>query len=181
VTFFYADDGVRYANTLPPLEARRVRGLDRIIFQPGWNIPISSFSLQNATLEKRAEKLGEGRPVRYLAMSAKGEDRFGPHHLALRCNLPAAGSYQVSIEAIQGPTAAIVQLFRNETAIGAAADLYAAERKAGPLVALGEFDFQRGANDLFFKLIGRNPQSTGLDFDLVRIVFERVSTEKEEE
>lgn len=172
VTFFYADDGVRYEATLPPLEARRVRDLDRIIFQPGWNVPLLSFSLRNATLEKKIERLNE-QNVRYLAMRTAGDDVFGLHHVSLSCDLPAAGRYKVSIEAVQGPSAAIVQLFRHEKAIGAAADLFSEERKQSGLITLGEFDFEQGPNEVFFKLTGRNPQSSGGDFDLVRIVFER--------
>ena len=171
VTFFYADEGVRYDATLPPVEARRVRDLDRIVFQPGWNVPIRSFSLRNAALGKKTEKLN-GRSVRYLAMRAKGEDTFGPHHVSFACDLPSAGRYKVSIEALQGPSAAIVQLFRHERAIGAPADLFSSERKQSGLITLGEFDFEQGLNEVFFKLTGKNPQSTGLDFDLVRVVFE---------
>jgi len=142
------------------------------MFQPGWSVPVQSFSLRNATLAKMTAKLN-GQSVRYLAMRAEGEDQFGPHHISLVCDLPSAGRYKLSIEVVKGPAAAIVQLFRHEKAIGAAVDLYSSELEQSGPIALGEFDFEQGPNEIFFKLTGRNPQSSGLDFNLIQIAFEK--------
>ena len=55
--------------------------------------------------------------LRYLSFKAKDKDIFGPHYLSLICELPAAGRYRVSLEAVEGPTQGQVQFFRNEVGI----------------------------------------------------------------
>ncbi len=75
---------------------------------------------------------------------------------------------------ILGPAQGILRLYLNDLPAGDPADFYAAERKVGPVMILGEFDFEAGANSVFLTLVGKNPRSRGLGFELAEIVFERV-------
>jgi hypothetical protein len=157
---------------LPPVAERRVVDFDRVVFSPGWNVPIHAFSLQSASLSKREEEIG-GERVRMLSMKAEGEDIFGPHHVAFELEAPDAGRYRVLVEAMTGPSQGKLQLFRNEEPLGEPVDLYADKRaKSGPL-PLGVVDLEEGSNILFFRSAGKNPVSRGIDLDLVSIVLER--------
>jgi hypothetical protein len=119
------------------------------------------------------EKIG-GENVRMLSLEATGEDIFGPHHVALELEAPAAGRYRILVEAVAGPSQGKLRLYRNEEPLGEPVDLYASERaKRGPLL-LGEADLEAGGNILFFRSAGKDPASQGIDIDLVRIVLERV-------
>ncbi|MCP5116351.1 MAG: DUF2961 domain-containing protein, partial [bacterium] len=163
VTFFYADDGIQYDRSLAPVADRAVTAVDPIVFNPGWNLPIRSFSLRNASVAKKTEKFGD-QAVRYLEMNATGEDRFGAHHIAFECKLPHTSAYAVSIEAIQGPDAPTVQLSRNENLIGEPARLHAETRAPGDPIPLGTFRFNRGPNELLLKV-------TSGKLELIRIIF----------
>ena len=59
--------------------------------------------------------------------------------------------------------------------IGDAADLYSAERKKTAEIPMGELDLSEGANRVMFKVVGKNEQSSGLGFDVYRIVFEKLN------
>ncbi len=107
-------------------------------------------------------------------MQADGQDWFGPPFISLVCDMPAAGKYAVSIEALQGPEQAIVQLFQHEVPAGDAVDLYAAETHRGPAMRLGTLSCEEGPLNLMLKLVGRHPQSRGLGLDLISIQCERV-------
>jgi hypothetical protein len=173
VTFFYSLEPPLPGELLPPATARRVVDPARIVFIPGWNVPIPSFSLQEATLAKTVLTLGKDR-VRVLSMRAKGDDVFGPHHVALSCDVPSAGRYRVSIKAVAGPDQAIVQLAVQDRPIGEKADLFAAKRGlTGPLV-LGELKLDAGANPVVLRLVGKNAKSSGLGLDLAEIVLEPI-------
>ena len=74
--------------------------------------------------------------------AASPKDWFGPPFLSLVCDIPAAGKYRVSIETIQGPEQAQVQLFQNEAPVGSPIDLYAPERTRGDLTAMGTLDLE---------------------------------------
>jgi hypothetical protein len=172
VTYFYSGN----APALPPTPGADARGVNdpaRIVFTPGWTTPVQAFSWSNAVLAKRDDLVG-GEQLRHLSMKAEGREVFGDHYITFLCELPAAGRYRVSIQAVEGPAQAVVQIFRNEVAIGDAADLYAPERRKGRVRPLGELDMKEGDNKLMFKLTGKNPQSAGLGFDLYKIIFERV-------
>ena len=107
-------------------------------------------------------------------MRAEGDDIFGPHSVGFRCELPEAGTYAVSIEALAGPEQAMVQIYRNEKAEGEVADLYWPQRGNSGPVPLGELDFVEGENTVLLKLVGKNPRSTGLGLDVIALTFERV-------
>lgn len=173
VTFFYSEKRPAIRLDLPKLDQRRVHDPDKVVFTPGWTTPIYAFSWSNAALMKRDDKIGEEQ-LRYLSMQAHDGEVFGPHYISFICEMPLAGRYRVSIEAIEGPSQAIVQIFRNEVGIGKPADLYSAARRKSPLIPLGELELKEGENRVMFKLIGKNKQSGGLGFDLYRIIFEKV-------
>ena len=173
VVLFYAQDPPAAAEPLPPAAARRVAGLDRIVFVPGWNVPLHTTSLQNATWTKQSLAVGKDR-VRVLSMRTSGGDVFGPHHVSFVCDLPEAGTYRVSVKAVLGPDQGRLRLFERDRPAGRAVDLYALERSVGGPFALGEFAMRRGENILYFHLEGADPRSTGLGFDLAEIVFERL-------
>lgn len=176
VAYWYSDEQPAVAPSLPPLSERAVQAPEKLVFRPGWSVPLDAFSFQGMTLAKRTRQI-DGRPVRVMEVRAQGEDRFGLHSVAFRCELPEAGRYSVSIEALAGPEQATVQIFRNERAEGQSLDLYAPGRNLIGPTELAELEMMEGENVLLFKLTGRNPRSSGLGFDLASIVFERSEAE----
>jgi hypothetical protein len=172
VTYLYAAERPT-TPAMPAAAQRAVQDLQKLVYVPGWNLPVYAFSLKDATLTKKDERIGPDN-VRYFSMRAQGEEVFGPHLVSFLCEVPAAGNYRVSIEPVVGPEQGIVQLFRDEAAVGEAADLYASERRKGPAVPLGTLSMKEGENQVFFKLVGKNPAAKGLGFDLVTIQLERV-------
>jgi hypothetical protein len=173
VTYLYLEDPPKEEWSVPPVAERRVKDLTRLVYVPGWNVPIHAFSFQNATLQKKEERIGEGS-VRYLQMAATGGDVFGPHLIAFTCEVPAAGRYRVLLEALEGPGQAIVQLFQDERALGNRVDLYAAKRGRRAPAALATLDLKEGDNPIFIKLLEKNAASTGLGLEVVNIILERV-------
>ncbi|MHB8054892.1 MAG: glycoside hydrolase family 172 protein [Candidatus Aminicenantales bacterium] len=173
VAYFYSLEPPTARDALLPLAARRIADPLRIVFIPGWNVPLRSFSLENATLTKKVLTLGKDR-TRVLSFRAGDEDIFGNHHLAFVCEVPSAGRYRVGITAIAGPDQGIVQLARSDRPWGEPANLYAPERrKTSPLV-LGELDFEAGENPVVLRLVGKDARSSGLGFDLAEIILERI-------
>lgn len=173
VTYLYSEERPTTPFELPPVAERRVNDPERIVFRPGWSVPVDSFSFQNMTVTKVQEEL-EGENTRYLKVRAEGDDIFGPHSIGFRCELPEAGKYAVSIEAIAGPDQASVQIYRNEKAEGDAVDLYRpAREKSGPM-ELAQMEFVEGENIVLLKLVGKNPASSGLGLDVTSLSFERV-------
>ncbi len=145
---------------------------DRVVFSPGWNVPIHASSLSNAEFSKREEEIGGAR-VRMFSMRATGEDIFGPHHVAFELEAPEAGRYRILVEAVTGPSRGKLRLYQNEEPLGEAVDLYAKEKaRSGPLL-LGEAELDAGGNVLFFRSGGKNEASEGIDLDLVTITLER--------
>lgn len=173
VTYLYAEARPTMAFELPPVADRRVSDPERIVFRPGWSLPVDSFSFRDMSLTKRQESIGD-ETVRYLRVRAEGEDVFGAHSVGFRCDLPEAGAYTVSAGAIGGPDQAIVQIVRNEGVEGDAVDLYQAERGLRDPIRLAELDFVEGENVLLLRLVGKNERSSGLGLDLTSLVFERV-------
>jgi len=173
VTFLYSRDRPTCEFTLPPVTQRKVIDLKRIVFTTWWNIPISAFSYRNGTLTKNSEKL-DGRDVRFLSLQAEGGDSFGYHFICFVCELPAAGEYKVSLDAIKGPSQAKVQMFLDEAPVGPEVDLYAAEREPAPGEYVGTLNLVEGPNKLMFKLVGKHAESQGLGLDITNIICERV-------
>ncbi len=173
VTFFYSEN--RPANlSLAPLAERKVNDPTRVVFTPGWTTPIYAFSWNNSTLAKDDNKIG-GEDLRHLQFRATGREVFGPHYISFICEMPQSGKYKVFVQAIAGPTQGKVQLFKNEVSQGDAADLYSAERKKTPEILMGELDLAEGANRVMFKIVDKNEKSSGLGFDVYRIIFEKMN------
>lgn len=172
VVFFYAQEPPAAAGPMAPVSARRIGALARIVFVPGWNVPIHTTSLQNATWTKLSTAVGGDR-VRILSMRTSGEDVFGPHHVSFVCDLPEAGAYTVSVKAVLGPDQGIVRLFERDKPAGRAANLYAPERTIGGPLPLGTFEMRAGENIVYLHLVGRDPRAKGMGLDLAEIIFER--------
>ncbi|MCB1122698.1 MAG: DUF2961 domain-containing protein [Verrucomicrobiae bacterium] len=173
VTYFYSENRPTMDFSIPPRSERRVVDPDRIVFSPGWSVPVDSFSFRNMTLTKRQEKIG-GQNTRYLRVRAEAEDMFGPHSIAFRCELPEAGTYQVSIEGVKGPDQGMVQIYRNEKAEGQVVDFYQTDQQRSGPMPLASLDFVEGENVVLMKLVGKHPDSSGLGLDIVTISFERL-------
>ena len=172
VTFFYALEPPA-AEPLPAAAARRVADPARIVFTPGWNVPLRSFSLENADIVKTTIAAGNEK-TRVLSMRAKGDDIFGAHHLAFGCDVPSAGRYRVSLKAVLGPDQGVVQLAVHDRPAGEKIDLYAAARRKSDALVLGVLDLSPGENEIVLRLVGKNARSSGLGLDLVEIVLEPV-------
>lgn len=173
VTYLYSEERPTMRFELPPVVDRRVADPDRIVFRPGWSVPLDSFSFQNMTVTKVQEEI-DGKNTRYLKIRAQDADIFGPHSVGFRCELPEAGKYAVSIEALAGPEQAMVQIYRHERAEGEIADLYRPQRGASGPIPLAELDFIEGENVVLLKLVGKNDRSSGMGFDVTSLTFERV-------
>ncbi len=173
VTYLYSQERPTCSFALPAAERRIVLDPERIVFATWWNVPIYSFSLRNATLAKEGATF-DGREVRFLSMRAKDNAMFGPHSICFTCELPAAGTYRVTLDVVKGPEQAKVQVFRDEAPVGPEVDLFDAARQPARGIHVGTLDFEQGPNNLMFKLVGKNAQSEGLGFDLTSIVCERV-------
>ena len=173
VSYLYLERRPTSAWTLPPQASRAVHDPDRLVFTPGWYLPIHAFSMEHATLSKKVEQ-NNGREDRFLSLRPDGENLFGEHLLSFLCAVPAAGHYRVSIEAMTGNAQGIVQLFQNEHAVGPPADFYAAKRDRSSLLPMGELQMQAGPNQVFFKLMGKNPKSSAMNWDVVTLVLEKL-------
>lgn len=175
-TYFYAEN---HPIDLPPVAAlaeRRVSDPESVVFTPGWTTPIHAFSWSNAVLQKKDDKIG-AENLRHLSMRAEKREVFGDHYISFICEMPAAGKYQVSLQAIAGPSQGKVQLFRNEVGVGQIADLYSAERRKTEELLMGELELKEGDNRVMFKIVGKNDQSTNSDFDIYRIIFKKSANE----
>jgi len=173
VTYVYLDAPPSWDQKTPPVEQRHVVDFKRIIFTPSWNVPIYAFTLRGVTLTKKDEQLAGDR-TGYLSMRAEGPDWMGAPFICLTCDVPASGKYAVSIEAVQGPGQAQIQLFRDEAPAGKAVDMYAPQRQRSKLTPLGVLDLDEGPVNLMLKLVGKNEKSKGLGFDLIAIQFDRI-------
>mgnify|MGYP001064699077 FL=1 len=173
VVYFYADGRPEGLEPARPAAERRVAGLDRVVFVPGWSVPIHTTSFGNATFAKAVVTAGDKR-VRVFSMRTGGADIFGPHHIAFICDLPEAGSYRVSIKAVLGPDQGLVRVYERDRPAGRAVDLFAAERTVGEPAELGVFEMDKGENVLYLNLVGADPKAKGMGMDLAEIIFERV-------
>ncbi len=172
LTMLYADRRPATAAALPPVDERAVKDLQEVVFPAWWQIPIYAWSFERASLTRKMERIGK-EDVRFLSLSGTGHDVFGPHFLSPTCELPAAGAYEIYIEAVKGPAQGRVQLFQDENPVAAPADLYAeAPARSGRLL-LGRLNLAQGNNNLMFKLVGKNEKSSGLGLDLVQVICVR--------
>ena len=173
VSYLYLENPPVTPWTLPDVATRTVNDPSRLVFTPGWYMPIHAFSMQNATLAKKTERIA-GVEHRFLSLQTDGENLFGEHLLSFLCAMPSAGRYRVSIEAMNGPAQGIVQLFQNEHGVGDPADLYAAQRSKSQSLSMGILEMQEGPNQVFFKLMGKNAKATAMNLDLVTLILEKM-------
>lgn len=173
LTFLYSQDRPTCDFALPPAPQRKVVDLKRIVFAAWWNVPIRAFSYRDATLTKGSEKLGD-QDVSFLSLQSRGGDVFGNHFVTFTCELPAAGTYRVSLDAVKGPAQGQVQWFKDEAPVGSVVDLYAEKRERALGQELGTLELAEGPNHLLFKIVGRNEKSQGQGLDITNIVCERV-------
>ncbi len=171
VTFLYSSVQPSADLALPDAEARKISDPDKIIFVPGWNVPIHSSPLSNGIIEKKGEKIGNDW-VRYFSLKTNGPDEFGPHHVSFIFDIPTSGKYRVSLKALTGPDQGIIQMFQHDSPLGDPVDLYSNEPKISKLLPLGMVDMTQGNNVVYFKLIGQNNNSKGLNMKLIEIIFE---------
>lgn len=172
VTYLYSEHRPTAELSVPPLKDRAVNDLQEVIFPAGWQTPIYAWSFDRASLTRKKLRLGN-EEIRYLSLTAEGDDWFGPHFFSPVCDLPVAGRYAIYLEVIKGPTQAKVQLFRNENPVAAPVDLYAEQSKRSERLLVGKLHLPAGPNNLMFKLVGRNEQSAGLGFDLINVICVR--------
>ena len=172
-TFLYSEERPTCRFELPPAAERAVTDPTRIVFAAWWNVPIHAFSLRNATLTKKSAGQFGGREVRCLSMQADGDDTFGPPMICFTCDLPTAGTYQVSLDVVKGPAQGKVQLYMDEAASGPAVDLYDPTSLPAKGLAVGTLRLEEGPNQLLFKIVGKHSESAGLGFDLTNIVCQR--------
>ncbi len=115
----------------------------------------------------------DGQEVSFLSLQSRDGDTFGHHFVSFTCELPAAGVYRVSLDAIKGPAQGQVQLFRDEAPIGPLVDLYAEQRTRAPGQDMGTLGLAEGPNNLLFKVVGRNEKSQGQSLDVTNIICEK--------
>lgn len=173
VTFLYSTVKPSAEISLPNLAARRISDPDKIIFVPGWNVPVHSSPLSNGIIEKKGEKFGNGW-VRYFSLKTIGPDEFGPHHVSFIFDIPADGKYKVSLKALTGPDQGIIQMFQYDSPLGEPVDLFTTEPKTSTPLPLGTVNMMEGNNVVYFKLVGQNAESKGMNMKIIEIIFERI-------
>ena len=94
-----------------------------VMFPTGWQTPIYAWSFDRASLARKKEKI-DREEIRFISLTATGDDWFGPHFISFECDIPEAGEHAIYIEALKGPAQALVQLFSNQIPVAAPVDLY---------------------------------------------------------
>lgn len=173
VTFFYSIENPSAMTELPGLAERKIKDPSKIVFVPGWNVPLHSSPFQNAVIEKGLVKVGNSR-IRCLILKTTQSDVFGPHQVSFILDLPASGTYRVGIKALQGPDQGIIQMFQHDVPLGKPEDLFAAESIISEVIPLGTLSAGQGDNVVYFRITGKNPASTGTNLCLVEIILERI-------
>jgi hypothetical protein len=169
VTYFYSERRPTCELRPPAPAERAVHDLKEIYFPAWWQLPIAAWSFEHASLTRKKSRVA-GEEIRFLSVEGTGQDWFGPHFLSPICDVPAAGTYAIYIEAVKGPGQGNVQLFQNENPVADPADLYAEQPVKSGRVLLGRLRLEEGKNNLMFKLVGKNEKSTGLGLDLISVI-----------
>lgn len=168
VAYFYSEREPQPQISVPPLAQRGVNDPSEAIFPAWWQTPIYAWSFERASLARKKIKLGNDE-IRYLSLTCEGGDWFGHHFYSPTVDVPAAGTYNVFVEALKGPSQGQIQLFQNENAIGPVVDLYAETQAKSERLLLGKIAMEEGKNNLMIKLVGKHEKATGLGFDIVHI------------
>jgi hypothetical protein len=173
VTFLYSQDRPTCDFSLPEVDQRKVVDLKRIVFAAWWNIPIHAYSYRDASLVKGAEKIDD-QNVQFLSLQTRGDDTFGQHFVSFACELPAAGVYRISLDAVKGPAQGQVQLSLDEAPVGPMVDFYAEKRQRVQGVEVGTLELAEGTNNLLFKIVGRKEKSQGQALDVINVICEKI-------
>jgi hypothetical protein len=172
VTYYYLDRA-EGGDPLPSVAALGILTPDSFTIVPGWQEPIHAFSIDHATLTKATTKIGNDT-VRYLSLRQTGPPSLSGHFVAITVEILEAGSYAVSADLVRGPDSGVVQLLVADQPVGESIDTYGPEGGLTGPRKLAELRLERGPNHLYFGLVGQNPKSRGLGFDLVRVKFDRL-------
>jgi hypothetical protein len=151
---------------------RAVTVPEKLVFVPGWNEAIAAFSFENMSLRKQQIKVAES-DVRVLSIEAKGEEMFGPHYIAFTVQIPTAGSYEISLDALRGPVQGTVQLMFNNVLVGNATSFNAPSLTKAEAVNLGTVPLKAGENQLFFQLANEAGKADPFHVDMIRIACTR--------
>jgi hypothetical protein len=169
VSYYYLDQAAGVAPALPDAASRRVTPPTSFVIVPGWQAPIHAFSLDDATLNRRVERI-EGKAVRTLTLRDEGAPDIQGHYVAITAEAPEAGRYRIEVEGVMGPDEGILQLFVDDQPVGNAVDFYAPERSVSKPRELATVELAPGGTPLYFTLVGKNEKSSGRGFALVRIL-----------
>jgi len=172
VTYFYSEKRPSVDLSPPVLQKRKVNDPREVIFPIGWQTPIYAWSFDRARLTRKKEKV-DGEEIRFISLTATGEDWFGPHFISFTCDIPEAGEHAIYIEALKGPAQAQVQLFSNENPVAEPVDLYSERPMKSGRLLLGHLRLEEGKNNLMFKLVGKNEKSSALGLDITQVVCVR--------
>jgi hypothetical protein len=111
--------------------------------------------------------------VRCFTLKTENSDVFGPHQVSFILDLPVEGLYRASIKALLGPDQGIIQMFQHDQPLGKQADLFAAEPRISEGIPLGSLNADQGDNIVYFRITGKNPESTGTNLSLLEIILEK--------
>ncbi|HWD39891.1 MAG TPA: glycoside hydrolase family 172 protein [Fimbriimonas sp.] len=173
VAYLYSENPPTERFEIPSAAARAVHDPSEIVFSAHWTLPISSFTFTDGTISRHPVNAGDHNE-QCLSLRAKGEDWVGPPFVQFVCDLPAAGRYEVYIDAVKGPEGAEVQLFSQESPIGSPADLFSDKPARVDRIPLGEVSALEGANKVMLKLVGKNRLATAFGLDLINVVFKKL-------
>jgi hypothetical protein len=172
VSYFYSEQRPTCNLQPPPVKERAVLDPTEVVFPAWWQTPIYAWSFDNASLTRKKETINK-EEVRYLSLSATGNDWFGPHFLSPIVEVPAAGDYDIYLEVVKGPGQAKVQLFRDENPVAEPVDLYAETPSKSSRLLVGRLNLAEGKNPIMIKLVGKHPNSSGLGLDLIQVACVR--------
>ena len=173
VSYLYLTASPDGGSSLPSASSRAVSEPNRLVFSPGWYQPSFTFSIENATMSKRRERI-DGVEHRVLSMNASGSDFLSPHHLTFYCDVPAAGRYRVSLETMLGPDQGVAQLFDGARPAGPALSMRAAKRTESAPLQFGELELQPGTNRVFFRVTSADDAASNYQFDVETLILEKV-------
>jgi hypothetical protein len=172
VSYFYLQNAPTSTPALASAASRAVTVPEKLVFVPGWNEAIAAFSFENMSLRKQQIKVAES-DVRVLSIEAKGEEMFGPHYIAFTVQIPTAGSYEISLDALRGPVQGTVQLMFNNVLVGNATSFNAPSLTKAEAVNLGTVPLKAGENQLFFQLANEAGKADPFHVDMIRIACTR--------
>jgi hypothetical protein len=170
VSFLYLQQPPTTAPTVLESPKNTTSTVKRLAFIPGWNQPIYAFSMDNMTLTKTEEKLPSQETVRFLSITAHGEESFGPHYIAFTLNMPEAGEYEVSVEGVSGPQYGTLQLLLNDQPVGDLAHFASAERHSSGPIRLATMKMRNGENHVFFRVGSEKTDTGAVHVDLIKII-----------